>query len=51
MRKTKGEETDRTALDAQEDISLEGNGKKHAAASARADRYIPMTDDEAFKDF
>lgn len=51
MRKTRGEETDRTALDAQEDISLEGNGKKHAAASARADRLIPMTDDEAFKDF
>jgi len=51
MRKTKGEETDRTILDAQEDISLKGNGKKHAAASDKADRFIPMTDDEAFKDF
>lgn len=50
-RKTKGEETDRTALDAQEEAACEGNGKKHAAASARADRLIPMTDDEAFKDF
>ena len=50
-RKTKGEEIDRTKLDAQEDVSVKGNGKKHAAASAKADRFIPMTDDEAFKDF
>ncbi len=50
-RKTKVEETDRTALDAQEEDACEGNGKKHAAASTRADRLIPMTDDEAFKDF
>ena len=51
MRKTRGEEIDRTALDAQEEAACEGNGKKHAAASAKADRFIPMTDDEAFKDF
>ena len=50
-RKTKGEDSDRTKLDTQEDVSLEGNGKKHVAASAKADRFIPMTDDEAFKDF
>ena len=50
-RKTKGEDSDRTKLDTQEDVSLEGNGKKHVATSAKADRFIPMTDDEAFKDF
>lgn len=49
--KTKAEETDRTAFDAHEEAACEGNGKKYAVANAGADRLIPMTDDEAFKDF
>ena len=50
-RKTRGEDSGRTVLDAHKEAAREGNGKKHAAASARANRLIPMTDYEAFKDF
>ena len=51
IRKTRSEDSGRTALDAQKEAAREGNGKKHAAASAKANRLIPMTDYEAFKDF
>jgi len=45
------EVSDRTALDTHEESAHAGNGKKYAAAGARTDRLIPLTDDEAFKDF
>ena len=51
IRKTRSEDSGRAALDAQKEAAREGNGKKHAAASAKANRLIPMTDYEAFKDF
>ncbi|MBI2472286.1 MAG: hypothetical protein HYV59_13780 [Planctomycetes bacterium] len=51
IRNTAHEDADMTALDTHVEGAHEGNGKKHAAVSAKADRLIPMTDDEAFKDF